>query len=764
MSFYHKVSEKIKDLKFLKQERGAILVLTALLLPIIFGCVGIGYDIGNLYMHKARLQNVADAAALAGGRAFLDSQEKRTDEEYTKDGLAEQEYVIEGGYKTHGSNHIDADRAADDYINHNIRNLGEKVKSDKYSHFALKGLKKSGESYAVADEIFYRVGLSETVPLRFLPLLTNKYEETVRAGAVVLIQPGTPGSNPGGGSGISTIINPSVFDNLFTYSDYLNTRNASDNGTVNLSLTGNIVYTHQNALTDSESTNANQFYEASYAGDSRDEDANNHFYSDKNHGGVTNSAINDAIIDTYYDTKAYLNAFRGKLLLPHVDVKEQSMNLTENKPVNSECNLTYKRGEQTYRKDGNFMYLIGTDDVTTFTEDGVKYKKCYYKMGEKYVLCGKSETDGYSYLLNKNGKISNCYIETSKTSWGDIQETPKVNINGVVHYLGLAWDGFKYGEQYYQANTLTTDKLKDNIELETPVEQNQFVLQPHDTSKTSNIFHISRSIIGVQNFTLNITEEIKGDDVNEPIYIIVDSDMEQFKIEGGGTDTRRPIIVVYYGTGQFQFNFGYGAYQNEPCTFRGTLYAPYAEIRPMNMNHRSQTFYGNVIARGIYKEQGGSTFIQQNFLENNNYTDPDIKAVTESIKQKIEDAVKAGLPEGLKNNLLLEYANALNTTTDNVKLGDSTWYNELTYKDKQKLYQKWRDMYINSDPLVRNFLWPWNEHFDINTGEEQTDPTGETLRLINYRTEYQTKADGSIEEGKVLDPFIFETLGAPNSY
>ena len=78
MSFYHKVLEKIKDLKFLKQERGAILVLTALLLPIIFGCLGIGYDIGNLYMHKARLQNVADAAALAGGRAYLDSQTKTT--------------------------------------------------------------------------------------------------------------------------------------------------------------------------------------------------------------------------------------------------------------------------------------------------------------------------------------------------------------------------------------------------------------------------------------------------------------------------------------------------------------------------------------------------------------------------------------------------------------------------------------------------------------------------------------------------------------
>ena len=52
-------------LTYLKEERGAIFVLTALLLPIMFGCLGIAYDVGNVYIHKARLQNVTDAAALA---------------------------------------------------------------------------------------------------------------------------------------------------------------------------------------------------------------------------------------------------------------------------------------------------------------------------------------------------------------------------------------------------------------------------------------------------------------------------------------------------------------------------------------------------------------------------------------------------------------------------------------------------------------------------------------------------------------------------
>lgn len=72
MTCYDKFMEKLKTIKHkkglqaLREERGAIFVLTALMLPVLLGCMGIAYDVGNLYMHKARLQNVTDAAALAG--------------------------------------------------------------------------------------------------------------------------------------------------------------------------------------------------------------------------------------------------------------------------------------------------------------------------------------------------------------------------------------------------------------------------------------------------------------------------------------------------------------------------------------------------------------------------------------------------------------------------------------------------------------------------------------------------------------------------
>ena len=93
------------------------------------------------------------------------------------------------------------------------------------------------------------------------------------------------------------------------------------------------------------------------------------------------------------------------------------------------------------------------------------------------------------------------------------------------------------------------------------------------------------------------------------------------------------------------------------------------------------------------------------------------------------------------------------------------WYNEQTFARKKALYQKWLTLYNNSDyASIKDFLWPWNEHFDIKPGGNQTIivTTPETLRLINYRTEFQLKENMNNDD--VVDPFIFETLRQPNSY
>ncbi len=73
MSWQEIVLDKAKIIKNVKRERGAIFVLTALLLPVLFGFLGVGYDVSNLYAYKAKLQNTADATALAGGREYVNT-------------------------------------------------------------------------------------------------------------------------------------------------------------------------------------------------------------------------------------------------------------------------------------------------------------------------------------------------------------------------------------------------------------------------------------------------------------------------------------------------------------------------------------------------------------------------------------------------------------------------------------------------------------------------------------------------------------------
>ena len=59
-------------LKFFKQ-RGQMLVLYTLMIPVILLFVGLALDLGWYYLNVSRMQNAADAAALAGASAIIDS-------------------------------------------------------------------------------------------------------------------------------------------------------------------------------------------------------------------------------------------------------------------------------------------------------------------------------------------------------------------------------------------------------------------------------------------------------------------------------------------------------------------------------------------------------------------------------------------------------------------------------------------------------------------------------------------------------------------
>lgn len=58
------------------KQRGAIMVFFAILVPLFLGVIGLAVDAGFLYMQKAKLQDVADATALAGAGHLKDENSK----------------------------------------------------------------------------------------------------------------------------------------------------------------------------------------------------------------------------------------------------------------------------------------------------------------------------------------------------------------------------------------------------------------------------------------------------------------------------------------------------------------------------------------------------------------------------------------------------------------------------------------------------------------------------------------------------------------
>ena len=59
------------------KQRGQVLVFYALMIPLLLLFAGAGLDLGWYYLNVSRLQNAADAAALAGAQALI-----KTDDDF----------------------------------------------------------------------------------------------------------------------------------------------------------------------------------------------------------------------------------------------------------------------------------------------------------------------------------------------------------------------------------------------------------------------------------------------------------------------------------------------------------------------------------------------------------------------------------------------------------------------------------------------------------------------------------------------------------
>ena len=729
MSLYRKVLEKMKNITGIRKESGSILVLTALLLPIMFGCLGIAYDVGNIYMHKARLQNVADAAALAGGRAFLLSQAKaegpdEIDANTETDKSATYELGKSPIHNYTELKHQDANNAADAYIVNNIINLGNTVYADKYSHYALRS---GGEN----PKTFYRIGLSETVPLYFLPVITNKKSQIVRAGAIALVQPGTSGG--GGGGVIVKTTNPSIFDNLFTVSQSFDANRSNENhNAMKASFVGNMVYTYG----DGQGTNANEnyFYKTKF-GDSSSTD---HLYETKDTSNYSNnSRVNDPTINTFYNIEAYVKAFKDKLDRANV-AHHVGPNLNEWKSVCTPANINntesdlYKSEVFVPSWDGGYRVWLGTNKKTPYINENGKYY-AFDSSNDDYVYSSYGGSNYKVFYKNDGAYITvngnDIQLQSNDISALNLSETDKAYVQNV------------NGENFDPQDN--TRKYRKKV--------------------LGNVFHFDNGNGGVDlELKGKINTILPSDTDDTPVFIIITNISEVLNIKVW--NTVRPVIIVYLGTGNVSFDAG-----SSSDVFKGAIYAPYANYVGMNF---TGTFYGSVITKKLEIPYGGNgqgtaqgTWIQKNYLENYEYDndgkitklyeDSDIKPISNNIQNAITNAkddpiVKAQLKSVYESMLSSAGLDLKGISSDDMLNGTDTskaWYKDLSYNDKQTLYKAWKTAYNNSSSPLRDLLWTWGNGLSVEAGDGSTsDETPETLRLINFRTEYTN--------GDTIDPFI----------
>ncbi len=249
------------------RQHGAILAFTALLLPMIIVGTGLAVDLGNIYVQHARLQNAADAAALAGAHAFVENNDKP-----------------EKGKHKH------ADEKAREYIKGTYHNLeqDEGITNYENDEKIFKAVKDN-------NDIYYIVILEKEVPLYFLGAFYEKIKEkntfTVPVESVAAISLDSP-ANPSG---------KSAFPNLFTFTDGfygINTAQNPDNvkiAEISSTFTGRIVTNNKTA--------EEKYRHQLITNEARKKQEQNSGYTVKN--AIDDGCVNEPVLDEHINLDFY---------------------------------------------------------------------------------------------------------------------------------------------------------------------------------------------------------------------------------------------------------------------------------------------------------------------------------------------------------------------------------------------------------------------------------------------------------------------------
>ena len=659
MSWFNKVFEEVAKLKQLKmpqslrQECGSVIVFTAVAISALLGIAGLAYDVGNLYMHKARLQNVADAAALAGARAYADSQKLETG----RDGLDEFKDMQSSAksplyYSTKDNpqtkSHIDtphplADKAADDYIYNNIINLGTTVATDGFSHYALV-------SNETVPKAFYRVGLYEYVDLHFLPVIRgiNK-QQKVAVEAIVKMSEETGADLP-----------TTVFSNLFSFSDSLNVaqgtitntaataldQNPSSGDTaakIQATFDGEMLYTGNSNTTDDYLKIADPV-ENLYTSEGKEVQVSQDLSIKKMGHSHSN---NPTKTTTPIDLTEYQAILNSKLKQEHIELdinsaKYSDFNITN---INDLTHSLYN--QQQYDPDKNELYVYQFKDP--WVPD--QYNDIQYSVDrnisdpnnlDKYYIYDSNNsnkmfalpiddptdvdaacvfaykgTEGFSdnqgmqyegnYVLDSNNNKIYYHIYIGDDNKKNVcfanSNHERIQLNSIVgkenstdpnhHIVHCSYNDANNNEILIGYVAVKNKRLINNTK--------KYILH-YDT----NVFHLTNSGSSNKLVTINIDKEVKGGgNSNQPLYIINDTNLKmQITVSA---DNVRPVAIIHNST-----TTSVQVTVNNWTTFSGMIYSP-KDVTILLKNNA--VFSGNVSAKKInVSNSGAASFKQADYL------------------------------------------------------------------------------------------------------------------------------------------------------
>lgn len=162
------------------EQKGATLVMTAILTPILFAFIGIAFDLGRLYMEKGRMQHLADAAVLAALTEFKQSENYVAGTGSLTSSLP----LAASSDGTMDNIKAKADTAADEYL---VKNSGEavfRINSDRVTTTVYRLIiGEDNSTNTTTYTYYYEMILSKDYPLTFSRVV-YPHDIEVRAGAV----------------------------------------------------------------------------------------------------------------------------------------------------------------------------------------------------------------------------------------------------------------------------------------------------------------------------------------------------------------------------------------------------------------------------------------------------------------------------------------------------------------------------------------------------------------------------------------------------